>query len=64
MGEIAQPALLALQRALQYDVSGSGEAWDLRARVAVEDAVTHIMDSTAPCSLKDQGYRFEMWGIY
>ncbi len=64
LGEIARPALAALQRALQYDVSGTGEAWDMRAREAVEDALTHITDSTAPCSLKGQGYRFEMRGIY
>jgi hypothetical protein len=64
LGEIARPALPALQRALQYDCDGVGGTWDLRARQAVEDAIMHITDPTSPCSLKGRGYRFEMWGIY
>jgi len=63
-GEGAGSALPALQRALAYDCDESGEKWDLRAREAVEDAIVHITDPSAPCRLKARGYRFEMWGIY
>jgi hypothetical protein len=64
LGEIARPALPALEAALQYSCDDSGEKWDLRAREAVEDAILHITDPTARCSLKGRGSRFEMWGIY
>ena len=64
LGETARRALPALQRALQYDCYGVGETWDIRARQAVEDAITHITDPTSPCFLKGKGYRFEMWGIH
>jgi HEAT repeat protein len=63
-GGAARPAVAALERALEYDVAESGEHWDVRARQAVEDALTHIADPTQACALTGKGYRFEMWGIY
>jgi HEAT repeat protein len=65
LGELAKSALPALREALQYDCTDENdEKWDLRAREAVEDAVLHITNPSAECSLKGRGYRFEMWGIY
>jgi len=64
LGDIAIPALPALREALQYECEGAGEKWDLRAKEAVADAIAHILDPSAPCSLKGKGYRFEMWGTY
>jgi HEAT repeat protein len=62
--EAARSALPALQRALTYDCEEGGENWDPRAREAVDDAIGHITDPSAPCRLKGRGCRFEMWGIY
>jgi HEAT repeat protein len=64
MGELARPALPALTKACEYDCNASGVKWDLRAREAVEDAIMHITNPSAECSLKGRAPRFEMWGIY
>jgi HEAT repeat protein len=64
LGEMATPALPALREAFKYDCDGLGEKWDLRAREAVADAIAHISDAGAVCSLKGKGFRYEMWGIY
>jgi len=64
LGEIATAALPALREALEYDCDTSGEKWDQRAREAVADAIAHISDAKAACSLKGNGDRYEMWGIY
>ncbi len=64
LGEMAAAALPALRQALEYDCDGAGEKWDLRAREAVADAIAHILDGKAACSLKGKGYRYETWGIY
>jgi HEAT repeat protein len=64
LGEMATAALPALHEALEYDCAGAGEKWDLRAREAVADAIAHIVDGKAACSLKGKGGRYEMWGIY
>jgi len=64
LGEMAAAALPALREALKYDCDGAGENWDLRAREAVADAIAHISDTEAVCSLKGKGYRYEMWGIH
>jgi HEAT repeat protein len=63
MGELARPALTALTKAREYDCN-TGEKWDLRAREAVEDAIRHIMNPSAGCSLAGRAPRFEMWGMY
>jgi len=65
LGKLAESALPALRNALQYDCTNENdEKWDLRAREAVEDAILHITNPSAECSLKGRGYRFEMWGMY
>ncbi len=64
MGELARPALTALTKACEYDCNVPGEKWDLRAREAVEDAIRHITNPSAGCSLVGRAPRFEMWGIY
>ncbi len=64
LGHIATAALPALREALDYDCEDSDEEWDLRAREAVADAIAHISDPSAACSLTGKGYRYEMWGIY
>jgi HEAT repeat protein len=64
LGEMATAALPALRESLEYDCDGAGEKWDLRAREAVADAIAHIADASAVCSLKGKGSRYEMWGLY
>ena len=64
MGELGRAALPALRRACEYDCERAEAKWDLRAREAVEDAIQHITDPSAPCSLIGRPPRFEMWGIY
>jgi HEAT repeat protein len=64
LGEASIPALPALREALEYNCDTSGEKWDLRAKEAVADAIAHISDKNAVCSLMGKGYKYEMWGIY
>ena len=64
MGELGRPALAALTKACEYDCEHAADKWDLRAREAVEDAIRHITDPSAQCSLLGRPPRFEMWGIY
>ncbi|HET6933141.1 MAG TPA: HEAT repeat domain-containing protein [Candidatus Acidoferrum sp.] len=64
MGELARVALPALNKARVYDCEHAEDKWDLRAREAVEDAILHITDPSAPCSLLGKPPRYEMWGIY
>jgi len=64
MGELGRPALAALTKACEYDCEHAEDKWDLRAREAVEDAIRHITEPSAPCSLIGRPPRFEMWGIY
>jgi HEAT repeat protein len=64
LGRLAEPAIPALRQALQFDPTGSGEKWDVRAREAVADALSRIGDPSAQSSLSGKGYRYEMWGIY
>ena len=64
MGELARVALPALKKARAYDCKQAEDKWDLRAREAVEDAILHISEPSAPCSLLGKPPRYERWGIY
>jgi HEAT repeat protein len=64
MGELGRAALPALTKAYENDCERAEDKWALRAREAVEDAIRHIIDPSAPCSLLGRPPRFEMWGIY
>lgn len=63
-GSAAHSALPALRKALKYKCRSRNETWDWRAQAAVKDAIQHITEPEAPCSLENKGYLFEMWGIY
>jgi HEAT repeat protein len=64
MGELGKAALPALTKALEYDCEHGADKWDLRAREAADDAIRHISEPSAACSLLGRPPRFEMWGIY
>jgi HEAT repeat protein len=63
MGTLAESALPTLTRALEIDVLSSGTGWDVRAHEAVADAIHHIKDPSAECTLRGKGQRYEVWGI-
>jgi HEAT repeat protein len=63
MGTLAQPALPALERAMEIDCSSSSTSWDTRAHEAAADALLHITDSSASCMLEGKGQRYAMWGF-
>ena len=64
MGELAKAALPALKKAREYDCEHAEDKWDMRSREAVDDAILHIVEPSAPCSLLGKAPRYEMWGIY
>jgi len=64
MGELGRAAVPALRKAREYDCERAEDKWDLRAGEAVEDAIRHIIEPSAACSLIGRPPRFEMWGIY
>ena len=64
MGELGRAALPALTKAYENDCERAEDKWDLRAGEAVEDAIRHIIEPSAACSLIGRPPRFEMWGIY
>ncbi len=63
MGAIAEPALPALEQALELDCQTSSTSWDERAREAVADAISHTRDRVTECALKGNGQRYAMWGF-
>ncbi|MEY4577267.1 MAG: hypothetical protein RL701_1970 [Pseudomonadota bacterium] len=63
MGPLAATALPALTKALEYDLINAGTSWDVLARDAVEDAVRHLSDPAAACTLELHGKRYAIWGF-
>lgn len=63
MGAVARGALPVLTKALDLDTSSSNTSWDVCAREAVEDAISHLNDPNAVCVLRGKGRRYAMWGF-